>query len=148
MGSHHSAPESESTEMPVIKQYKITHYPTVPGTIHIHKSPSVNSEMIGTAYYGDIYDVYKIINNDWLQIMFDMHIGYIKSRQENNIVAEEFYPPNSVPEIECRICCENILDQYVLLPCAHTKICKSCIDKLIICPVCRVHVEKSMRIYD
>lgn len=158
-----SSSSSEEATSAVLSKYIIIYYPNRPGVVNIRKSPSSNAKIIGDAYYGDIFDVYNIINNKWIQIIYQKNIGYIKIIWDKHIVVSEYDPKpiinnveNKLPPIEnkspsnpeCKICYEELVIRHVLIPCGHACICKPCIDKLIICPICSVKIKKCQRIYD
>jgi hypothetical protein len=52
----------------------------------------------------------------------------------------------SISSEECVICCEQ-KRSVVFLPCAHLCSCLSCSSKVTKCPICRVKVIKSVRVY-
>ena|SRR5579863_2318757 len=157
MGLHHSYYVSQETPT-ILGKYMIIYYPNEPGTLNIRQGPSIDANSIGTAFYGDIYDVYKIINNEWIQIMYEFHIAYIKIICNGRIavmdctdilrLTDSMGIKGPTIEFGCRICFEDIKEKYVLLPCAHTRICKNCLDKLTECPVCREKIVERLRIYD
>ena len=49
---------------------------------------------------------------------------------------------------ECCICFEPILEKYVLVPCGHATTCKSCIDKMKLCPICQQNITLSVKIFE
>lgn len=139
----------------VSKKYIVVYYPNEPGIVNIRKSPSIGADVIGNAYYGDIFDVNQIINNKWIQIIYDTYIGYIQIMCNKYVFVSEYInapinkESNNSPSVpECKICYEELLIKYVFIPCGHACICKPCIDKLNICPICSVKIKKTQRIFD
>ena len=55
------------------------------------------------------------------------------------------------PIVKCKICCENIQDQYVIVPCGHTGVCPTCIGHIIeqrdVCPICRHEIMMHIKVY-
>lgn len=47
---------------------------------------------------------------------------------------------------ECVICFDNVADT-ALLECGHLSCCNTCAKPLKICPICRGHVSKVVKIY-
>jgi len=46
----------------------------------------------------------------------------------------------------CKICCENKIE-VVLVPCGHFALCSQCSSKVKKCPLCRVRIDKKMKVY-
>ena len=71
-----------------------------------------------------------------IQVTKDM---YISARA---FVANEF---TDYVDVRCNICVVNRKD-VVLIPCGHT-VCHECVDKMIVCPHCRCHINDAYDMY-
>ncbi|MAD26050.1 MAG: hypothetical protein CMO44_17985 [Verrucomicrobiales bacterium] len=38
--------------------------------------------------------------------------------------------------------------QYVVAPCGHYKLCKSCVEKVTSCPICRTHIVHRIKVFE
>ena len=47
----------------------------------------------------------------------------------------------------CVVCFDD-MKQYAIVPCGHLCVCKRCSNQLTYCPICRVHKEGVLRIFD
>ena len=48
----------------------------------------------------------------------------------------------------CCICYEEITNKIALVPCGHTKYCSNCVEKIVVCSLCKKEIEKVINIYE
>jgi hypothetical protein len=83
--------------------------------------------------------------------------GAISSRLRRPIVPRFYSPPPQLRTFEalkeldnCEICCEAMIDEMIMLPCGHRRICGACVKNLPTpckCPMCNNPVESSRRVF-
>jgi len=66
-------------------------------------------------------------------------------KKNNKIINEDI-----ILYIECSICYEYFFhyDIKILIPCGHRSICNHCLQFIKKCPICNLHIEKVIKIYD
>src|SRR5579863_4123889 len=147
------------TEKFVIGKYKIISLEP----IRIRKEPKILvtiTEDIGFAYPNDIFDVYKIIDDDWIEILYLNELGYIKINHHGKLLAERFEEKIEIVNKntnknndfdtakDCCVCLEKIIEKYVLIPCGHTSVCLKCLKKIDKkCPICITKFDAFIKIY-
>jgi HNH endonuclease/Zinc finger, C3HC4 type (RING finger) len=143
-----------------IGKYKIIS----PEPIRIRKEPYDTipiTEDIGNAYPNDIFDVYKILDKDWIEILYLNETGYIKINHHGKLLAERFEEKIEIVNKntnknndfdtakDCCVCLEKINEKYVLIPCGHTSVCLKCLKKIDKkCPICITKFDTFIKIYD
>lgn len=134
----------------IIANYKVIYYPeNRPGKVNIRAEPSLQSENIGSVYYGDILEVYQVINNEWIEIPCFKGAGYIKIMWGNYRLVEKFEIISPIFQKKCCICFDNIIEKCALVPCGHTNICQNCVKNDIHkCPNCMSVVYTFIKIHD
>jgi hypothetical protein len=88
-----STSSSEEPENTIPKKYIVVYYPGQPGMANIRENPSLDAKIIGRACYGEILDVCQIINNTWIQILYNGCIGFIKIISDNDVLVSEYIKP-------------------------------------------------------
>ncbi len=50
--------------------------------------------------------------------------------------------------VDCKVCFDKLTDsnQSVLVPCGHSNICSTCVEKLDLCPICRAKINIRQKI--
>jgi len=130
------------------RKYQIINYPDIPGKINIRQSPSLTSEIIGTANYGDIFDGINTDDNLWIKIHHNNTFGFIKSMWNNRKLITELNK-EPIQDTNCCVCYEQILHRIALVPCGHTTICDNCMTSWgkNTCPLCMQKFSSYIKIY-
>lgn len=107
-----------------------------------------------------LYQIEQTLQNSLIQINNnntneEINESYKKENKNNldekNEEIDESYKKeniNNPSEKICVICFDEIICNYVLVPCGHTKICGNCIPRLNNCPICRKRINQYIKFYD
>jgi hypothetical protein len=148
--------QNEFTAKKNIK-YRIIYY--TKNIIPLKKEPYLNSETVGHAYFGDVFDGSTEIDNNvgWICICYNNMMAFVKTQINDIPVIEELKSKKKESSIdspltknnECSICMENIDERIVIIPCGHTSFCSKCIEgiKNNKCPICRYKIDKINKIF-
>lgn len=92
------------------------------------------------------------------------YITYNHQRLSNHLLTKQFYNDalkyyksyienmyksisKQIPQKECYECNNQISKIIALIPCGHTQLCHSCINKTKICPQCKSQINNTLPIY-
>jgi hypothetical protein len=74
----------------------------------------------------------------------DLLRGKRKAKRQKQEKKKEEDDEEKVSLPSCSVCCEHPSDT-MLLPCTHQRTCKSCAEKVKICPTCRAKIESRIQ---